>query len=265
MLHPIALLATTLVGTHSPAPLPTEDRIRAADDTFWAAFNTCDRRRMEAMMTPDVEFYHDKTGATVSRDAVVASLMDGPCGTKGFHVRRELVAGSLSYDPVPGFGAMLTGRHRFYARRAGQPERVDGEARFAVVWQDVGGTPRMRRVLSYAHGPVVEPPASAAINIPVATLQRYVGRYTSPLGDIAVTLAQGQLHIVSGHMSADLVAIDVATFQAPGRALRFAFVTDGDTIAKVVVEENGGIVTEGTRQEARPGQPRSTALSGHTP
>ncbi len=156
MLHLIAMFAAGLVGTQSQPPAPTEERVRMADNDFWAAFNTCDRRRMEATLTPDVEFYHDKTGATISRDGVVASFMDGPCGTNGLHVRRELVAGSLSYDPVPGFGAILTGRHRFYAQQDGQPERLDGEARFAIVWQDAGGTPLMRRVLSYAHGPAVD-------------------------------------------------------------------------------------------------------------
>lgn len=90
MLHLIAVLATSPVDTHSPAPAPTEERVRTA-------FNTCDRKHMEATLAPDVEFYHDKTGATILRNAVATSVMNGPCGTTGFHVRRELVAGSLSY------------------------------------------------------------------------------------------------------------------------------------------------------------------------
>ena len=123
--------------------------------------------------------------------------MNGPCGTKGLHVRRELVAGSLSYDPVPGFGAILTGRHRFYARREGQDERLDGEARFAVVWQEVRGKFLMRRVLSYAHGPAIDQTAPVSVEVPMATLRRYVGRYASPMGDIAITLREGRLNIVS--------------------------------------------------------------------
>lgn len=99
MLHLIAILATSPVNTYPPAPAPTEERGRAADNAFWAALNTCDRKHMEATLAPDVEFYHDKTGATISRDAVATSFMNGPCGTTGFHVRRELVAGSLSYGP----------------------------------------------------------------------------------------------------------------------------------------------------------------------
>lgn len=249
MFHFIAMFAASLVGTHSPASVAAEESVKTADDAFWVAFNTCDRRRMEATLAPDIEFYHDKTGATTSRDAVVASFMDGPCGTKGLHVRRELVAGSLSYDPVPGFGAILTGRHRFYARRDGQSERLDGEARFAVVWQDVNGKLLMHRVLSYAHGPAVDQPAPVPVEVPLEALRRYVGHYASPMGDIAVTLKEGRLHIVSGGLSADLVAVAIAKFQAQGRPLTFAFVGGGDTIEKMVVEENGVIVAEGTRQD----------------
>lgn len=247
----IALLASGSVVAQVPTQAVTEARVSAADDSFWAAFNTCDRTRMGARLDPDVEFYHDKTGATISRDAVVASLMNGPCGTKGLHVRRELVAGSLSYDPVPGFGAILTGRHRFYAKREGQPERLDGEARFAVVWRDVDGQLLMLRILSYAHSPAVDTPAASAIEVPVATLQRYVGHYASPVGDIAVTLEGTRLHVVSGGLSVDLAALGVAKFQAQGRPLTFEFVTFEDRIEKVVVSENGAVVSEGTRQDAR--------------
>jgi hypothetical protein len=252
MLHLLAMLAASPIGAQSPpALIPGEEQVRMADDVFWAAFNTCDRAWMATSLAPDIEFYHDKTGATISRDAVVASFMSGPCGTKGLHVRRELVAGSLNYDPVPGFGAILTGRHRFYARREGQIERLDGEARFAVVWQDVSGTLHMRRVLSYAHGPAVDQTAAALIEVPLANLQRYAGHYASPMGDIAVTLNEGHLHIVSGGLSADLAALSTTKFQAQGRSLKFEFVVVSDTIEKVVVEENGAIVAEGTRQDAR--------------
>ncbi|MEG3175458.1 nuclear transport factor 2 family protein [Sphingomonas sp. RB3P16] len=152
----LGIIAALAARVTSPAPPPlAEQAVRAADTAFWAAFNACDRTRMGRMFTPDVEFYHDKTGATISRAAVVKSLMDGPCGTPGLRVRREAVAGSLSYDPIPGFGAISTGRHRFYAQMQGQAEHLDGEARFAVVWQFAAGQVRIRRVLSFAHGPAL--------------------------------------------------------------------------------------------------------------
>jgi ketosteroid isomerase-like protein len=150
--EPPMMLAVLLLAAAAQMPA-AEQQVRAADAAFWQAFNRCDEAAMRRLLAPDVEFYHDKTGLTASRTAVTRSLMKGPCGTPGLHVRREAVADSISYDPVPGYGAILTGRHRFYARNGGGPERLDGEARFAVVWQSTGGQWRMRRILSYAHRP----------------------------------------------------------------------------------------------------------------
>jgi hypothetical protein len=94
------LLILAAAQAASPAGDMLESRIRAADAQFWAAFNACDRERMAGFLDPGVEFYHDKTGATVSRERVVASFMDGPCGSKDLHMRRAPIALSLHYDPT---------------------------------------------------------------------------------------------------------------------------------------------------------------------
>lgn len=130
-----------------------EAAVRAADASFWSAFNACDAKAMDRLFTDDIEFYHDRTGLTAGRTAVVASLVSGPCGTPGLHLRRDGVAGTLRYDPVPRTGAILTGEHRFYAKRGAAPEELDGQASFANVWVRQGDAWKMRRVLSYAHGP----------------------------------------------------------------------------------------------------------------
>lgn len=143
-----AALAAPVTGDSAP-----DDGLLAADAAFWQAFNRCDADAMGKWLAPDVEFYHDKTGLTQGRKALVLSLMKGPCGTPGLHVRREVVADSVAVDPVPGHGAVMTGVHRFYAKQGDAPERLDGDARFAVVWHKVGTRWEMRRVLSYAHRP----------------------------------------------------------------------------------------------------------------
>lgn len=149
----MALLSAVCVPAAAQDRATDETGLRAADAAFWAAFNACDAAAMARFFTPDVEFYHDRTGLTHTRSAVVRSLVKGPCGTPGLHVRRELVADSLRYDPVPRTGAILTGEHRFYAREGGGAERLDGQASFAVVWVHEGADWRMRRVLSFAHRP----------------------------------------------------------------------------------------------------------------
>lgn len=135
------------------APSSADEGLLAADSAFWEAFNRCDADAMGRLLAPDVEFYHDKTGLTQGREALVRSLMRGPCGTPGLHVRREAVADSVAIDPVPGHGAIMSGVHKFYARQGEEAERLDGDARFAVVWHKLGARWEMKRVLSYAHRP----------------------------------------------------------------------------------------------------------------
>ncbi|MEG3177679.1 nuclear transport factor 2 family protein [Sphingomonas sp. RB3P16] len=240
------IVALVTAVSSSTAPPDPEQRVRVADSEFWAAFNACNRTRMSEILSPDVEFYHDKTGATITRSAVVKSLMDGPCGTAGLRVRRESVAGSVSYDPIPGFGAILTGRHRFYAQYKGQAERLDGEARFAVVWQIANGRILIRRVLSYAHGPAHETAATYR-SVPTSMLQRYAGSYSSKLGEIVVTIEGDHLHVASGGLATPVFAITNNTFEASGRPLRFEFAEQGNTLM-VLVQENGTLAAIGTRR-----------------
>ncbi|MDP1027134.1 DUF4440 domain-containing protein [Sphingomonas sp. KR1UV-12] len=247
MLLMALMMADATPARATPAPVSIEQQVRAADDAYWTAFNACDEAGMAAALSPDIEFYHDKTGATISRGPVVRSLMDGPCGTPGLHVRREVVAGSVSYDAVPGFGAISTGRHRFYARRDGQNERLDGEARFAIVWQDLHGRFVMRRVLSYAHGPALDQPVMPSVDIPPVTLRRYVGVYASAMGSIAVTLVDDRLHLASGDLATDLVPVATTVFRARDRPLLFEFAGPDGGPGTITVRENGAIVAEGVR------------------
>ncbi|HEY3521825.1 MAG TPA: nuclear transport factor 2 family protein, partial [Rhodanobacteraceae bacterium] len=137
-----------------------ETAVRQADARYWQAYNACDMATMGALLTDDVEFYHDKTGLTTTRRGVLDSLRKGPCGTPGMHLRREAVPGSVRYYPLAGGFAILTGEHRFYVSESGKPEHLDGHADFTIVWQSVDGQWQMRRILSYSHGPApYTPPA----------------------------------------------------------------------------------------------------------
>ncbi|MBB4100735.1 nuclear transport factor 2 family protein [Sphingomonas kyeonggiensis] len=78
-----------LAQTVAPVPASDEQGVRCADDAFWRAFNACDAAAMADYFTEDVEFYQDLTGLTRTRSAVVASLIKGPCGTPGLHLRGE--------------------------------------------------------------------------------------------------------------------------------------------------------------------------------
>lgn len=61
---------------------------------------------------------------------------------------RELVPGSLEVNPLPGFGAIEIGTHRFLHPR--EPGNV-GQARFLHIWQNRNGAWKLSRVISYDH------------------------------------------------------------------------------------------------------------------
>jgi hypothetical protein len=128
----------------------------AADSTFFRAmFDDCDLVTLGATVTDDFEFYHDVGGRTARTRREFVDAIAGLCerqraGTD-YRARRELVRDSLVVYPVPGFGAIATGVHRFHRRDPGKPERFVEVARFTIVWQQEGGRWRMARALSYDH------------------------------------------------------------------------------------------------------------------
>ena len=83
-----------------------------------------------------------------SRKAVVEAARK-LCGKQ----RRELVPGTLEVYPIPGYGAIEVGAHRFYHPKEGTTEEVGGTvaAKFLHVWQNKDGEWKITRVISYAH------------------------------------------------------------------------------------------------------------------
>ncbi|MFL6855126.1 MAG: nuclear transport factor 2 family protein [Sphingomicrobium sp.] len=154
----VILLAAAAAPVIPPQPQLTEQIAEADTALFTLYFAGCDAARMRAMVTPDVEFYHDKGGMIAhDADGLVADYMK-ECEAKkapdAWRSRRELVRSSLAVDPVPGHGAIETGEHLFYERKGEGPEKLVGRARFAIVWKlDPDGW-KMSRALSYSHEPV---------------------------------------------------------------------------------------------------------------
>jgi hypothetical protein len=142
--------------TVSPAELKAPIRARS-QAVFDAVFETCDLAALRALVADDMEFYHDKGGVVARSGNEFVQAIEKRCtGQKvpdSYRSRRELVEGSLEVYPIPGYGAMEVGTHRFYERRGDGPESLAGVAKFSHVWQQVKGEWKLSRVLSYAHGP----------------------------------------------------------------------------------------------------------------
>lgn len=154
MLPLIALAAATVTVPAGPA---LTEAIAARDAAlFHTYFDICDPAKMESFLTPDLEFYHDKAGFDAHSAQEFVRDYARKCADYGrpdtIRLRRELVAGSLNVEAIPGFGAIEEGDHLFYERTGNGPEHLGGKAHFVMVWQlGEDGQWRVKRVLSYSH------------------------------------------------------------------------------------------------------------------
>lgn len=249
-LRSLLLLPLLLTAAAAMAADHDEQAVRAADGHFWQAYNACDFDAMGGFFTDDVEFYHDVTGLTAGKAAVLDSLRKGPCATASMRLRREAVAASVRFDGLAGGFALLSGTHRFFVTDAGKPERLDGQAGFTTLWQSVGGQWRMRRVFSYAHGPVPYAPPSGHVALPPDVLAAYAGHYAGQhIPDIVVAVDAYGLRLTAGDLVVTLRAESRTRFFALERDLRFEFAepaADGRS-PKLTVYENGVVAETATR------------------
>lgn len=154
----LLLVALTLLTAHdaaaqgrygAPAPEELSRTLAALDGALFDSFNRCDLEKFASFFVEEVEFYHDKGGLTPSRKSLVESVRNNVCGK----VRREVVADSVEVHPIPGYGAVQMGVHRFYEANAGRAAAPVGAAKFIHLWQHKDGAWKITRVISYDHGP----------------------------------------------------------------------------------------------------------------
>lgn len=138
------------------SPQQLHEAIRESDAAlFGAAFETCDLEALELLVADDLEFYHDIGGfnARSGKEFIdgIARGCEARASPDAWRSRRELVEGSMRVYPVPGYGAIQVGEHRFHERQGEGPEKHVGTAEFSHVWRYEDGRWRLARVLSYAH------------------------------------------------------------------------------------------------------------------
>jgi len=157
MKRPNAIVQTVLVAalllapfTHvhaqTPAPDPLFKTIQSLDTQLFDAYNHCDLEKFGSLIADDIEFYHDKTGLSRGRPALVEAIKNNICGK----VTRELVPGTLEVYPIANYGAVEIGIHRFHHPGHEEPGSV-GEAKFIHLWQNKDGVWEITRVISFDH------------------------------------------------------------------------------------------------------------------
>lgn len=143
----LSVHAQTAAAPAVQAAASTDDlfkTIQSLDAQLFDAYNHCELDKLGALVAEDLEFYHDVTGLSVGRAALVQAVKENICGK----VTRELVAGSLEVYPIAHYGAVEMGSHTFH--HPGEPGNV-GEAKFVMLWKNDNGQWKITRVLSFDH------------------------------------------------------------------------------------------------------------------
>jgi ketosteroid isomerase-like protein len=126
-------------------PDPLFMTIQSLDTKLFDAYNHCDLTTLGAMVSDDLEFYHDQTGLSVGKAPFLAAIKQNICGK----VERTLLPQTLEVYALKGYGAVQIGIHRFH--HPGRPEDGAGDAKFVTLWQNKDGAWKVTRVISYNH------------------------------------------------------------------------------------------------------------------
>ena len=134
-----------------------DDELARLDSEFFQrGFNECDFAYLDATISPELKFYHDQ-GGFQDKALFMQNTRQNLCSDPEHKPIRKLVEGSLSAYPLYSngklYGAVQHGRHQFYLREAGQPDKLTGSARFTSVWLKHGESWQLSDVLSYDHQP----------------------------------------------------------------------------------------------------------------
>ena len=148
-LVPMLLALLLLLPSGGAAQEAAEDlasEILRQDSLLFSAFNRHDLDEVLSFFSADLEFLHDQDGALGRGD-----VEDGfrSLFTQDNGLRRDLIAEASEIHPVPGFGAIQIGRHRFCHDEGGTADCATFG--FTHVWRRAGPRWEIARVLSYGH------------------------------------------------------------------------------------------------------------------
>lgn len=120
------------------------DTILRLDSAFFHAYNTCtdNLSTYSSYYSDSLEFYHDKGGLSTSKADIVEGTRKNICGK----VTRELVRGSVEIYPIPHFGAIEMGLHKFHNSQ--DPTAIPHPSRFTIIWQQTSEGWKIREVIS---------------------------------------------------------------------------------------------------------------------
>ncbi|MFN8347289.1 MAG: hypothetical protein U0X91_19960 [Spirosomataceae bacterium] len=152
---------------------------------------------------------------------------------------------SVEVGTMKDFGAVETGRHRFYLVIDDKTEKIIEEAKFTNLWQRLPTGWKLSRVISYDHRPVCR------LALPDNVLNQYIGQYQiTPDRLILITKNEKLLRVKDGEWTADLYSESKSKFYLNTGNVQFEFVQgqNGRT-EKLFIYEDGKQIEQGIKKD----------------
>ncbi|WP_046757784.1 nuclear transport factor 2 family protein [Kordia jejudonensis] len=128
--------------TYTPIDQELYNTIVALDKRFFDAYNTCDLKTQAELISEDLEFFHDQGGLATSKTQIMEAMKNNVCGK----VTRTLIEGTTEVYPIPGYGAVQLGTHKFFNNQ--EPNAKQIPSKFVTVWKNDNGIWTMTRIIS---------------------------------------------------------------------------------------------------------------------
>ena len=146
--YPLLLSGLFLIPRLSQAQEKSElyNTILHMDSVLFDAFNNHELEILQGVFAPNAEFYHDRDGLS-DYQTTMNNFKRVFAATPDLH--RELVTGTLEVYPLPGYGALETGEHRFTLTQNGQ--KVTAVYKFTNIWQYKNDRWQVTRTISVGH------------------------------------------------------------------------------------------------------------------
>jgi hypothetical protein len=134
------------VGLKAQERTPLYDTIFHMDSVLFDAFNNHEISVLQNVFAKDVEFYHDRDGLN-GYAVTISNFKRIFATTPSLH--RELITATLEVYPLPGFGALETGQHRFTLTQNGKT--ITALYKFTNIWRNKNGQWQITRAISAGH------------------------------------------------------------------------------------------------------------------
>lgn len=123
---------------------------------FKIGFNKCEVEKSAELMSEDLEFYHDNSGVSNSKEEFIDAMRSGICRENNLEkVYRFLVEDSIEvfpmYDNGKLYGALQNGKHYFSTVKNMTYKESNNYALFSHLWIIENDQWQLKRVISYNH------------------------------------------------------------------------------------------------------------------